>query len=419
MIGLPRFSDGFVGSLFARSCAWGCLLIGFLSVAVRSGFAARQSLVDIEQRIVILGLLDGLGDIIVWAIKQVLRVLFSPIRGLIEKHGNDLLQVVLTTPHPDSVFGVPSNEPWVTIHQYYWNTLIPIALTLYGLAIGIVILLESTSHLFSNYHRSKVKKRAFSGLLGVLSWWWLAALSLRFIDVLAAVIVPDLADISLFETISFSGIGVIGLVVTMTADLLLFMLVGLLYLMRRLMLFVFVLLMPLLIVLWIPGVGPLSLASKFMRRLAGFYVPFLFMTIPVAVLFRLGDVLGTSTEWSATGVGSWLTALVIPFIAVITPIVLFWQAGMLLYLGEQTSRHMSAQRARNRATRGIERAKQAKRSGRNFARSAREGPPARKGGQPSPDARGSRAHTLGQRVSEAGSRLKDKFSNGRGDNNGK
>jgi len=43
--------------------------------------------------------------------------------------------------------------------------------------LGIVIFLESTSYLFGSYHRSKLKKRAFSGLLGILSWWWVAALA--------------------------------------------------------------------------------------------------------------------------------------------------------------------------------------------------------------------------------------------------
>jgi len=54
----------------------------------------------------------------------------------------------------------------------------------------------------------------------------------------------------------------------------------------------FVLLMPLLIVFWIPGVGPFTLISRFVQRLAGFYAPILFMTLPVALLLRLGELLG-------------------------------------------------------------------------------------------------------------------------------
>ena len=115
------------------------------------------------------GLLDGLGDIIIGALTELLRILFSPIRSVIEDHGNALLDLVVGTPHPDSVFSAPTNGPRPNLYSYYWETMVPLSLSLYGLAIGFVILFESTSHLFSSYHRTKLKKRAFPGLLGILS----------------------------------------------------------------------------------------------------------------------------------------------------------------------------------------------------------------------------------------------------------
>ena len=289
-----------------------------------------------------MGLLDGLGDIIVGALTELLRVLFSPIESVIESHSDALLEVIVQTPNPDTVFGPPSNGAWPTIYNYYWETIVPLSLTLWGLALGLVILLESMSHLFSNYHRSKLKKRAFSGLLGVLSWWWLAAFSLRFMDALAKFLLPSLAEISLFETLSFSAMGALGLVITLSTDLILFVLIGLIYLVRQLVLYLFVLLMPILIVLWIPGVGPFTLVSRFMKRPAGFYVPFLFMSVPVALLFRLGGLLGEGSGLSASGIGTWLTALVIPFAAVVSPFVLFWQAGAIMFMADRAGRHVSA-----------------------------------------------------------------------------
>jgi len=60
--------------------------------------------------------------------------------------------------------------------------------------LGIVIFLESTSYLFGSYHRSKLKSEPSAAcLLGILSWWWVAALSLRFVDALTGFIVPDLS----------------------------------------------------------------------------------------------------------------------------------------------------------------------------------------------------------------------------------
>jgi len=101
------------------------------------------------------------------------------------------------------------------------GAIVPLSLSLYGLMLGIVIFLESTSYLFGSYHRSKLKKRAFSGLLGILSWWWVAA-SLRFVDALTGFIVPDLSEIALFETASFAILGVLGVIIAQAVNLTLF-----------------------------------------------------------------------------------------------------------------------------------------------------------------------------------------------------
>ncbi|ACV11859.1 conserved hypothetical protein [Halorhabdus utahensis DSM 12940] len=386
--------------------------LGILALIATLGGSGRQAGV---RR---MGLLDGLGDIIVGALQELLRILFSPIEAAIQSHGDALLEVVVQTPHPDAVFAAPTNGPWPAVHGYYWETIVPLSLSLWGLAIGVVILLESTSHLFSNYHRSKLKKRAFSGLIGILSWWWLAAFSLRFMDALAKFLLPSLEEIALFETMSFAAIGVIGLVISLTVDLALFVIIGLIYLIRQLVLYLFVLLMPILIVLWIPGVGPFTLVSRFMKKLAGFYVPFLFMSVPVALLFRVGGLLGQSAGLSAGGIGTWLTALVVPFAAVLSPFVLFWQAGAIMFMADRAARHVSAQRARRRTTTGKEQVQRAGHAGRNFARGVRDKPAVRSDGQTVFGSGDSTANAAGRRVNRTGSRLGDRFRRGGDDGGG-
>ncbi|WP_435067627.1 hypothetical protein [Haloplanus sp. C73] len=293
-----------------------------------------------------------IADAVVDALRSLLRTLFTPIEGLIEAHGNSLLRLIVGTPHPETVLDAPRTLPWVTLHEFYWSTIIPLSLLLFGLAVGLVILLETTSHLFSSYHRTNLKRRAFSGLLGILSWWWLAALSLQVTDQLVTLLVPDLASISLFETVSFAGIGLLGIVVSLSLDALIFGLLALVYLGRQLLLYSFVLGMPLLIAAWIPGVGPFALIARFATRLAGFYVPFLLMPVPVALLLRLGALLGDAATLSMGGLGAWLTALVIPFVAIASPFVLIWQASGLLFVGERLGRRLSGSRLRSRTTRG-------------------------------------------------------------------
>ncbi|WP_157525842.1 hypothetical protein [Halorientalis sp. IM1011] len=350
--------------------------------------------------------MPSLGDVIVGALQELLRTLFNPITDIIENYGSELIKVVIGTPHPNQVFSAPTNGPWPAIYEYYWDSVVPLSLFLWAAAIGLIIFFESTSHLFSSYHRTKLKKRAFSGLLGILSWWWIAALSLRFMSALAEFIVPQLSEVTLFETLSFSGMGVLGTVMALMTDFTLFVLIALLYLMREVVLYLFVLLMPILIVLWVPGVGPLSLVSKFSRRLAGFYFPFLFMTIPVAILFRLGGLLGSSFDASMGGFGSWLIALVIPIIALIAPLVLFWQAGALFFVADRASQHVSRNRARARVTKTRDAGQTVQHGRRNFARGVRGEPAVTQGGQSLLPSNDSRAHAAGKAVRRPAERMR-------------
>lgn len=357
----------------------------------------------------------ALGDVIVRAIQELLEILFQPIEAVIENHGPAILRTVVGTPHPETVFSRPTKGVWPGIYDYYWEMVLPLSLALFGLSLGLVIFFETTSHLFNSYHRSKLKRRAFAGLLGVLSWWWIVALSLRFIDALSGLLVPSVSEISLFQTLSFTGMGILGTVVALSANFVLFVLIGLLYLARRLALYLFVYLMPLLIVFWVPGVGPFALVSKFMKKLAGFYVPFLFMTVPVALLFRLGDILGTSFGPSAGGFSAWLTALVIPLLAVASPFVLFWQAGALFFVANSAARQMSTRKTQKRLSAGHDQLQTAKQGGKNFVRGLRDDPAVARSGQYVLNSGSSRAHELGQRLNSSGPRVRGAVRNGGND----
>jgi hypothetical protein len=356
----------------------------------------------------------AVADALVDALTGLLELLFTPIRGLIESQANGLLGLLVGTPHPSSVFADPTTLPWTTLHQYYWETMVPLTLMLFGLAVGIVILLESTSHLFSGYHRARLKRRAFVGLMGILSWWWIAAFSLQLADQLARFITPDLSSISLFQTLSFTSIGLLGVIVTLSVDLVLFGLIALIYFTRILVLYGFVLGMPLLIVAWIPGIGPFQFVSALTQRLAGFYVPLLVMTIPVALLFRLGAILGDAATLSLGGIGLWLTALVIPFVAILSPFLLIWQAGATFFIGEQMTRHASQTRFPTRDRGGTEYAKSAAHTGRNAVRGLRDKPAVRRDGQTllrtKPGTATDRGHRVGSQLRSTTTTLRDVFS---------
>lgn len=356
-----------------------------------------------------------IAEALVSALKELLRALFSPIESIIETHANSLLRLIVGTPHPETVFDAPHALPWTTLYQYYWATIVPLTLLLFGLSVGLVILLETTSHLFSGYHRRNLKRRGFVGLVGILSWWWLAALSLQVTDELVVVLLPDLSSVSLFQTLSFSGMGLLGLLASLSVDFVLFGLLAVLYLGRRLILFGFTLGMPLLIVAWIPGVGPFRFVSRFATRLAGFFVPFLLMPVPVALLLRLAGLLGDAATLSMGGIGTWLTALVLPFVALLTPFVLVWQAGALLFITERLSRRASRGRVRARLERGQAIGARMERDGRRALSSLRD--VSRRDGSTGSGSRTeaarSRGSTLGQRLSRAPRRVREQFADHR------
>lgn len=250
-------------------------LFGVISLNTRRALAQNQS--DSNNTII---------DIIITSLRQFITELIKPLRNPVEDFGNLLLETIVSTPYPDSVIGRPTNLAWPELYDFYWNTIIPLSLLIMSMSFGLVILLESTSYLFSSYHESKLKRRFFSGLIGILSWWWLASLSLQFTNGLTRLITPKLSDLTLFEAVSLGGVGILITALTLISEIALFILVGLIYLSRHLMIYLFVLLMPVLISLWVPGVGPFKPMSRFMEKLAGFYVPFLFMTIPVAPFIK-------------------------------------------------------------------------------------------------------------------------------------
>jgi len=348
----------------------------------------------------------ALGDTIVWAIQKALEQLFKPLETIIERHGNDVIEIIVGTPHPNRVFSKPTNNTWPDIYGYFWDVIIPLSLLLWALAVGLVIFLESTSYLFSSYHQKKLKRRSFAGLLGILAWWWMDALARQFIQELSLFLAPDLSNIELFQTLSFGTLGALVTAITLSVDLFLFVLVILIYFIREIILYLFTLMIPILIALWIPGVGPFSLVSKFMKRLAGFYVPFLFMTIPVVFLFRLAEILGSNFAISLSGIGAWLTALVIPVVAIVSPFVLFWQAGSIFFMAQSASHHASGRRARSRLGKTRDLGGSAIHRGRNFVRGTRGQAAIKPSGQAVFGSGSSRAHAAGSRLNNTGSRLR-------------
>ncbi|WP_435349186.1 hypothetical protein [Haloarchaeobius sp. HRN-SO-5] len=360
----------------------------------------------------------GLKEVIIDALTELIDTLFEPLEAVVEEYSDDVLNFVVGTDAPNAVFSRPTNGVWPNLYDYYWETIFPLALTLWALSIGLVIFLESTSNLFGGYQRAKLKRRAFSGLLGVLSWWWMAAFSMQFVDSLTGYILPNLSDITLFHSASFTAMGVLGYAMSMAVSNSLLVSIAVIYLARRLAIYMFVLLMPVLIVMWIPCLGPFAGVARLMKRLAGFYVPFLFMTLPTAVLFQLGHLLGNDFGLSVSGFTAWLVALVIPVLALVAPFILFWQAGAMFLASERISRQVSVKQARQRMGKTRAAGSATVHGGRNLSRGLRGESAVRRDGQTVFGSGESRAHAAGSRLRGGARHFSSAVSTGGGDQGG-
>ena len=113
----------------------------------------------------------------------------------------------------------------------------------------------------------------------------------------------------------------------------------------------------------------------------------------------------------------------IPLLAVASPFILFWQAGALFFIADRAARHVSAQKARGRLSRGQERLRTARQGGKNLIRGVRDEPAVKSDGQYVLNSGDSRAHASGQRLNTTGSRLREAIteeggSSGDGDSGG-
>jgi hypothetical protein len=349
---------------------------------------------------------ESLTGLIINALRQFLLQLVRPIETFIENNGGAVLRIVLDTPAPARVFGVPQVSPWPAIYDYYWDALVPAALLLFTLASLIVILLETMSTVFSSYHRAQLKRRAIVALLGVLSWWWINALVLQITDGLVVFLVPSLADLTLFETASFGAIGLLGTVLALATDFALVGIVALVYVLRHILIYLYTLLVPLLLVAWVPGVGPTRFLSRLSRQAASLYLPVVLAPVPVTLLLRLGQLLGESAGFgSLGGFGAWVAALVVPVVAILAPVVLVWQSGQLAAAVGTAARNVSRRRARERVgtirdTGATARAYGATgaRGARNLRRGAQSRPALGPDGQYRLDSGDSRAHAVGRQA---------------------
>lgn len=213
------------------------------------------------------------------------------------------------------VFGVPSTEPWTSIYNAVVKG--PVLV----LALLILFVAVQGRHFIrifnmgSAYEARRTKRKAVTGGILVIAWYWVGVLTLYFAEGLTIALLPSLTELGAamvdllpaaasnpMMTLVLASIGGVAMAALKAV-----------YFLREVLLYVYLYAMPIGLAV---AFGNLPVLSRIARRLCRQFVPLAFLPIPAALLFRGiavllgGDVLDPRTEFLA-----YLTVAAVPLVA--------------------------------------------------------------------------------------------------------
>jgi len=267
------------------------------------------------------------------AAREVLADGSDALHGSVQEMFELAVVVTVRTPYPEPrdgfFFGQPTNEPWLSIYGYYTDAVLPVTVLMIGLAIAMILFTGIFGTFLTGYERSRAKRRLFVAFLFVLAWWGIGAFVLRFVDALATLIAPEPAAVA--ET--FRGVMTVeshGVVTNAALSLLEALVVVFLvvwFFVRWIGIYALMLATPIGVAFWIVDVGPFAYLSALIEELLTKFIPLAFITVPAAVVFRVGELLFGSFDPAAEfgeGVGPFLLALGFPLMILIVSYYVFF-----------------------------------------------------------------------------------------------
>ncbi|TYT60996.1 hypothetical protein [Natrialba swarupiae] len=233
--------------------------------------------------------------------------------GLVEGY-HDITETVFGTPVPETtgnfVFGTPSNDPWVDLH----DTLVTGEIMLLSLLLLVMFVQgRHTLRIFnfgSVYEARQAQRSAWTGAFFIVTWYWIAVLIVYLVDGFTIALVPDI-DALREALIAFLQVTIsnhaLALLMATVGGISMWCLQALFFI-REILLYIYLYSMPIIIAV---AYGYLPVISRVARRIAVKFVPLVIMPLPVAILFRGYDLLfGTGAESSLAPESNFLSYLV-------------------------------------------------------------------------------------------------------------
>jgi hypothetical protein len=220
------------------------------------------------------------------------------VQGII----SGIVNVIVGTPVPKhngqpAFFQQPTNQPMKGVYNSWLTFSMPLGIILWMLMVlGILFSQVFISGSSEELKRREMKSRSWKVLFGVLGSWAIGAAILHLSNGITLAVAPDGKDIASNLGVFAGNVGAAG-----AAGLLLWFFEGVLFLFILLLVLskyavVFVMMwsLPILLPLAAFNVGPLKLLSKPARGIIDMFIPFVFLTLPMALVLRVGYVVVNS-----------------------------------------------------------------------------------------------------------------------------
>lgn len=231
-----------------------------------------------------------------------------------------MVALIVGTPAPNAIFGAPTNEPWATAYAYYQSDVVTLALLLFVAVIAAIAFAGTVSGILSSYQTGQLWWRAIFGFVFIYFWWPVGAIALQFIDWLARFIAPAPADFvgSTEEVLmGVAGTAVVAAALH-TVSTALVIGIAMMYAARFVALLGLMVFMPMFAMLWIVDASMFARISNLASGLMSAFIPLMFLTLPTAILMRVGVFI-----FQAAGSADWISAPVLMFLSLGTLLASF------------------------------------------------------------------------------------------------
>jgi hypothetical protein len=238
-----------------------------------------------------------------------------------------------------AIFQPPTNEPWTELYEKWWTKAVPIGLFIWVLMVaGVFFSQVYISDPSTELKRRELKHRSWKVLFGILGSWAIGSTVLWVANGIILTVAPDGNQVANSLGTFMGNLGsvaLVGILVYVFGGLL-FLWIALLLLVQKAVVFLMMWSLPILIPLAAFDVGPIKPLSKPARGTIDLFFPFIFLTLPMALVLRVGYiVLNGLNEGAAAQIVLTLSGtnalLILGFwiLAGVSPLFVFKETGRI------------------------------------------------------------------------------------------